>query len=117
MSQLDFILMDSAEVPSSVGASWTDQETLLLLEALEIFKGNEWDGIAEHVATKNKAQCMLYFLQMPILDSFLDDDDFFNQTSHNVMGKDSSENVSMSLRYLRKWKIPRKQMLILRNQE
>jgi SWI/SNF related-matrix-associated actin-dependent regulator of chromatin subfamily C len=94
MSQLDFILMDSAEVPGSVGASWTDQETLLLLEALEIFKGNEWDGIAEHVATKNKVQCMLYFLQMPILDSFLDDDDFFNQTSQNVTGKDSSENVT-----------------------
>ncbi|GJN11980.1 hypothetical protein PR202_ga30220 [Eleusine coracana subsp. coracana] len=106
MSQLDFILMDSAEVPGSGGASWTDQETLLLLEALEIFRGNEWDGIAEHVATKNKAQCMLYFLQMPILDSFLDNNDFFNQTSQKVAEKDSAENVT---EILEKMKISKKE--------
>ncbi|CAH2076844.1 unnamed protein product [Thlaspi arvense] len=75
MSTSDFILMDSAEAPGVGSGKWTDQETLLLLEALEIFKEN-WNEIAEHVATKTKAQCMLHFLQMPIEDAFLDEIDY-----------------------------------------
>ncbi|CAN8276284.1 unnamed protein product [Cochlearia groenlandica] len=72
MSSSDFILMD--EAPGGGSGQWTDQETLLLLEALEIFKEN-WNEIADHVATKTKAQCMLHFLQMPIEDTFLDQTD------------------------------------------
>ena len=34
MSKTDFILMDSTEVSGARGTSWTDEETLLLLEAL-----------------------------------------------------------------------------------
>lgn len=71
MSSADFILMESAEAPGLSSGKWTDQETLLLLEALELFKEN-WSEIAEHVATKTKAQCILHFVQMPIEDSFLD---------------------------------------------
>ncbi|ESQ53680.1 hypothetical protein EUTSA_v10024321mg [Eutrema salsugineum] len=75
MSSSDFILMEPAEAPGVGSGKWTDQETLLLLEALEIFKEN-WNEIAEHVATKTKAQCMLHFLQMPIEDAFLDQTDY-----------------------------------------
>ncbi|XP_061372677.1 SWI/SNF complex subunit SWI3D-like isoform X2 [Gastrolobium bilobum] len=71
MSSLDFILMEPAEVPGVSGGKWTDQETLLLLEALELYKEN-WNEIAEHVATKSKAQCILHFVQMPIQDAFVD---------------------------------------------
>ncbi|XP_020224612.1 SWI/SNF complex subunit SWI3D isoform X2 [Cajanus cajan] len=71
MSSLDFILMEPAEVPGISGGKWTDQETLLLLEALELYKEN-WNEIAEHVATKSKAQCILHFVQMPIEDAFVD---------------------------------------------
>ncbi|XP_010526925.1 PREDICTED: SWI/SNF complex subunit SWI3D [Tarenaya hassleriana] len=71
MSSSDFILMEPAEAPGAGSGKWTDQENLLLLEALELFKEN-WNEIAEHVATKTKAQCMLHFLQMPIEDAFLD---------------------------------------------
>ncbi|KAJ6802055.1 SWI/SNF complex subunit SWI3D-like [Iris pallida] len=70
MTQADFILMEPAEVLGVSGGSWTDQETLLLLEALEIF-GENWNEIAEHVATKSKAHCILHFLQMSIEDPFL----------------------------------------------
>ncbi|KAI3895610.1 hypothetical protein MKW98_025401 [Papaver atlanticum] len=70
MSHADFILMESAE-PGVNGGSWTDQETLLLLEALELF-GPNWSEIAEHVATKTKTQCILHFVQMPIEDSFFE---------------------------------------------
>lgn len=74
MSSSDFILMEPAEAPGVSGGKWTDQETLLLLEALELYKEN-WNEIAEHVATKTKAQCILHFVQMPIEDTFLECDD------------------------------------------
>ncbi|RLM74084.1 SWI/SNF complex subunit SWI3D-like [Panicum miliaceum] len=96
MSKTDFILMEYAEVPGSGGSNWTDQETLLLLEALEIFKGKEWDEIAEHVATKTKEQCMLYFLQMPIFDSFLDGEDF-NETPQKITEQDSAETGTLGV--------------------
>lgn len=73
MSASDFILMVPGEAAGVSGGKWTDQETLLLLEALELYKEN-WNEIAEHVATKTKAQCILHFVQMPIEDSFLDYD-------------------------------------------
>ncbi|BAT90916.1 hypothetical protein LR48_Vigan08g171400 [Vigna angularis] len=74
MSSLDFILMEPAEVAGVNGGKWTDQETLLLLEALELYKEN-WNEIAEHVGTKTKAQCISYFVQMPIEDTFAEFDD------------------------------------------
>ncbi|KAL2477164.1 SWI/SNF complex subunit SWI3D [Forsythia ovata] len=72
--QSDFILMEPAEAGGASGGKWTDQETLLLLEAIEIFRDN-WSEIAEHVATKTKAQCILHFVQMPIEDAFFNHDD------------------------------------------
>ncbi|CAI9765518.1 unnamed protein product [Fraxinus pennsylvanica] len=74
MSPSDFILMEPAEVGGASGGKWTDQETLLLLEAIEIFRDN-WSEIAEHVATKTKAQCILHFVQMPIEDAFFNHGD------------------------------------------
>jgi SWI/SNF related-matrix-associated actin-dependent regulator of chromatin subfamily C len=74
MSPSDFILMEPAEAAGATSSKWTDQETLLLLEALELYKEN-WTEIAEHVATKTKTQCILHFVQMPIEDNFLDCDD------------------------------------------
>ncbi|KAK6159455.1 hypothetical protein DH2020_006769 [Rehmannia glutinosa] len=74
MHPSDFILMEPAEAGGVSGGNWTDQETLLLLEAIELFRDN-WSEIAEHVATKTKAQCILHFVQMPIEDAFFNRDD------------------------------------------
>ncbi|XP_076918578.1 SWI/SNF complex subunit SWI3D-like [Bidens hawaiensis] len=74
MAPSDFILMEPGDAAGASSGTWTDQETLLLLEALQLFKEN-WNEIAEHVATKTKAQCILHFLQMPIEDAFRDCDD------------------------------------------
>ncbi|KAL8542921.1 hypothetical protein ACS0TY_003700 [Phlomoides rotata] len=74
MSPSDFILMEPPEAGGASGGKWTDQETLLLLEAIELFRDN-WSEIAEHVATKTKAQCILHFAQMPIEDAFFNHDD------------------------------------------
>lgn len=86
MSPSDFILMEPAEAGGASGGKWTDQETLLLLEALELYKEN-WNEIAEHVATKTKAQCILHFVEMPIEDTFLDcDDETSGSSGKNIVG-------------------------------
>lgn len=93
MSSSDFILMEPAEVPGASGGKWTDQETLLLLEALELYKEN-WNEIAEHVATKTKAQCILHFIQMPIEDTFLESEDNVEVSPKETAVPPSSENDS-----------------------
>ncbi|KAL0384103.1 UNVERIFIED_CONTAM: SWI/SNF complex subunit SWI3D [Sesamum radiatum] len=90
MSPSDFILMEPAEAGGASGGNWTDQETLLLLEAIELFRDN-WSEIAEHVATKTKAQCILHFVQMPIEDAFLNRDD-----ENNDAPKENGVPVSTS---------------------
>ncbi|KAL5715214.1 hypothetical protein ACHQM5_017068 [Ranunculus cassubicifolius] len=97
MSPADFILMEPAEVPGVSGGSWTDQETLLLLEALELF-GENWSEIAEHVATKSKAQCILHFVQMPIEDTFLEGKDDFDATLQGSNGADPVCDDSTALK-------------------
>lgn len=47
------------------GDTWTDQETLLLLEGMQLYNEN-WNQIAEHVGTKSKAQCILHFVRLPV---------------------------------------------------
>jgi SWI/SNF related-matrix-associated actin-dependent regulator of chromatin subfamily C len=90
MAKTDFILMDSLEISGGAsGTSWTDEETLLLLEGLEIFAG-KWAEIAEHVATKTKTQCMLHFLQMQIEDHFHDGEDI-HQNIPGSTGQTSTE--------------------------
>lgn len=44
---------------------------MLLLEAIELYNDN-WSEVAEHVGTKSQLQCIMYFLQMPIEDQFMD---------------------------------------------
>ncbi|CAK7329714.1 unnamed protein product [Dovyalis caffra] len=89
MSSSDFILMEPAEAAGASGGKWTDQETLLLLEALELYKEN-WNEIAEHVATKTKAQCILHFVQMPIEDAFFDCANDMNGTSKETADADAT---------------------------
>jgi SWI/SNF related-matrix-associated actin-dependent regulator of chromatin subfamily C len=50
---------------------WSDQELLLLLEGLEMYK-DDWNKVCEHVATRTQDECILKFLQLPIEDPYLD---------------------------------------------
>ncbi|KAH9571668.1 hypothetical protein CY35_02G106000 [Sphagnum magellanicum] len=72
MVSSDFTRMDVTEGVNVNNAGWTDQETLLLLEALELY-GDNWHEIAEHVGTKSKSQCILHFIQLPVEDPFLEE--------------------------------------------
>lgn len=61
------------EKDSSVkGRDWTDQETLLLLEGLEMFK-DDWNRVSEHVGTRTQDECILHFLRLPIEDPYLEE--------------------------------------------
>ncbi|CAN6583810.1 unnamed protein product [Malus baccata var. baccata] len=71
-SSIDFVRIDSTKDYGDLdGESWTDQETLLLLEAMEIHNEN-WNEIAEYVSSKSKAQCILHFLRLPVEDGLLE---------------------------------------------
>ena len=51
---------------------WTEQETLLLLEGLELY-GDKWDDVAEHVGSRSQLACILHFLSLPIEEQFVDE--------------------------------------------
>jgi SWIRM-associated domain at the N-terminal/SWIRM domain/Myb-like DNA-binding domain/Zinc finger, ZZ type len=75
----DFIQMTSSPIGNGADGKtrhdsrvWSESETLLLLEALEMY-GDSWNMIAEHVASKDQEQCVLQFLRLPIEDTFLHD--------------------------------------------
>ncbi|XP_077249771.1 SWITCH/sucrose nonfermenting 3C [Tasmannia lanceolata] len=71
-TSIDFMRVDSTKDLFDLdGDNWTDQETLLLLEALEIYNDN-WNNIADHVGTKSKAQCILHFIRLPMEDGLLE---------------------------------------------
>lgn len=53
-------------------APWTDQETLLLLEGLELYN-EDWNQVADHVGTRTREQCVVRFLQLPIEDNYLEE--------------------------------------------
>uniref|UniRef100_A0A0K0CXE8 SWI/SNF complex subunit SMARCC2 n=1 Tax=Angiostrongylus cantonensis TaxID=6313 RepID=A0A0K0CXE8_ANGCA len=66
------------------GRDWTDQETLLLLEGLEMFK-DDWNKVSDHVGSRTQDECILRFLQLPIQDPYLGPDDV-NCCSENILG-------------------------------
>uniref|UniRef100_A0A0A1WPE3 SWI/SNF complex subunit SMARCC2 n=1 Tax=Zeugodacus cucurbitae TaxID=28588 RepID=A0A0A1WPE3_ZEUCU len=61
---------------ASMTREWTDQETLLLLEGLEMHK-DDWNKVCEHVGTRTQDECILHFLRLPIEDPYLEDDGGF----------------------------------------
>ncbi|EDV94949.1 SWI/SNF complex subunit SMARCC1 isoform X2 [Drosophila grimshawi] len=61
---------------ASMSREWTDQETLLLLEGLEMHK-DDWNKVCEHVGTRTQDECILHFLRLPIEDPYLEDDGGF----------------------------------------
>lgn len=61
---------------ANMAREWTDQETLLLLEGLEMYK-DDWNKVCEHVGSRTQDECILHFLRLPIEDPYLEDDNTF----------------------------------------
>ncbi|CED83904.1 swi snf complex protein [Phaffia rhodozyma] len=66
----DFVRIDDAAFKHASTDDWTDQELLLLLEAIEMHD-EDWTSISDHVQTRTRDQCILKFLQLPIEDPYL----------------------------------------------
>lgn len=72
-TSIDFIKMEDVSYqPLDRDRAWTDQETLLLLEGLELYD-EDWNKIADHVGTRTREQCVIQFLQLPIEDQYLEE--------------------------------------------
>lgn len=71
------------------GRDWDDQETLLLLEAMEMYK-DDWNRVADHgtvlrlirkviywflVGSRTLDECIMRWIQLPIQDPFLEEGD------------------------------------------
>ncbi|GLU00979.1 hypothetical protein SLE2022_183090 [Rubroshorea leprosula] len=96
-SSIDFIRVDSAQDYGELdGETWSDQETLLLLEAMEIFNEN-WNEIAEYVGTKSKSQCILHFLRLPMENGILENIEVPNMSkSFNLPNGDDNGRLHSS---------------------
>lgn len=57
---------------ATVSREWNDQEVLLLLEGIELYK-DDWNKVCEHVGSRTQDECILQFLRLPIEDPYLDD--------------------------------------------
>jgi len=68
----DQYLSKKSQKAATATKEWTEQETLLLLEGLEMFK-DDWNKVAEHVGTRTQDECILHFLRLPIEDPYLED--------------------------------------------
>ncbi|WWC90781.1 uncharacterized protein L201_005718 [Kwoniella dendrophila CBS 6074] len=100
----DFVRLDEETFKQSSslgGAEWSDQETLLLLEGVEMFD-DDWQNVSEHVGTRSKEQCISKFLQLPIEDPYLttkenDLGPLKYQSGLNGLPFDETENPVMSV--------------------
>ena len=68
----DQYLSKKSRKAATATKEWNDQETLLLLEGLEMYK-DDWNKVAEHVGTRTQDECILHFLRLPIEDPYLED--------------------------------------------
>ncbi|XP_078542357.1 SWI/SNF complex subunit SMARCC2 isoform X2 [Lissotriton helveticus] len=64
--------LSKSKAAASATRDWSEQETLLLLEALEMYK-DDWNKVSEHVGSRTQDECILHFLRLPIEDPYLED--------------------------------------------
>lgn len=88
-SSLDFVKENSIKDYGDLdGDSWSDQETLLLLEGMQLYNEN-WNKIAEHVGSKSKAQCILHFVRLPLDGAPLDNIDVPSTSGSSNCNRDN----------------------------
>ncbi|KAI9257884.1 SWIRM domain-containing protein [Sporodiniella umbellata] len=66
----DFIRYENQQQEEAkMAKSWSDEETLLLLEAIELYD-DDWNTIGDYVGTKSREECIYHFLQLPIEEPY-----------------------------------------------
>ncbi|KAG6815995.1 hypothetical protein H0H87_009601 [Tephrocybe sp. NHM501043] len=68
----DFVKLSlsAANPPFGGPQPWSDEETLRLLEGIEMYD-DDWSRIEEHVGSRSAQQCIKHFLELPIEDPYL----------------------------------------------
>ncbi|KAF7491476.1 SWI/SNF complex subunit SMARCC2 [Sarcoptes scabiei] len=85
-----------SKAAANLSREWTEQETLLLLEALELYK-DDWNKVCEHIGSRTQDECILHFLRLPIEDPYLDDTNFaLGPLSYHPIPFSKSGNPIMS---------------------
>jgi len=70
-SAKDFVKVTATD-PVRDDSGWSDQETLLLLEGVDMF-GEDWAQISQHVRGKSQLECVQRILTLPIEEVVLPD--------------------------------------------
>jgi SWI/SNF related-matrix-associated actin-dependent regulator of chromatin subfamily C len=100
LKQKDFVKVEQEIDSDGSEDNWTDQEVLLLLEALEV-GDDDWNAVADQVGTKTREQCVMKFLQLEIEDKYLESDVPQGEVSGGPPGK-----FLRDLEYLAEGRIP-----------
>ncbi|KAF7318972.1 SWI/SNF complex protein [Mycena chlorophos] len=90
----DFVKLNTATAGPS--DDWTDQETLLLLEAIEMYD-DDWSQIEEHVQTRTAQQCITKFLQLDIEDPYLATEGSMGPLRYGRIPFEQADNPVMSV--------------------
>lgn len=99
MTTADFVRLDQTPKPGPDGADpWSAQERLLLLEGLEMYD-DDWDKVASHVGGhRSKEECIAHFLQLPIEDQYLAQNDVdLGPLKYKHSALSSSDNPVLSV--------------------
>jgi SWI/SNF related-matrix-associated actin-dependent regulator of chromatin subfamily C len=75
---------------------WSDQELLLLLEAVEMYD-DDWTAVEEHVGTRSAQQCIRKFLELPIEDPYLNAEGDQGPLRYARVPFEQAENPVMSV--------------------
>jgi SWI/SNF related-matrix-associated actin-dependent regulator of chromatin subfamily C len=96
----DFVKLTSAGAGVAQGSGnnddWSDQETLLLLEGVEMYD-DDWSKIEEHVGTRSAQQCIRKFLELPIEDPYLNTEASMGPLRFGRIPFDQADNPVMSV--------------------
>lgn len=69
-SAKDFVRVEYTQPVKDPHSEWTDQERMLLLEALEVY-GDDWNRVSEHVGGKSAMECVQQLLELPIEETLM----------------------------------------------
>lgn len=95
----DFVKLSAASPGVAHGTGvdgWTDEETLLLLEGIEMYD-DDWSAIEEHVGTRSAQQCVQKFLALPIEDSYLEAEGDMGPLRYGRVPFEQADNPVMSV--------------------
>lgn len=92
----DFVKLSVNGGATTTNDQWSDQEVLLLLEAVEMYD-DDWSKVEEHVGTRSAQQCIRKFLELPIEDPYLNTEGSMGPLRFGRIPFEQADNPVMSV--------------------